>query len=342
MKLVRVGMKESEKAKAQKALDRILSGCFDENDVETLFMKLREYSSGHRVFQEVAHFVAHNNIRDRGILHQALERFCFHFKFLLEFAWPKRKPDWLRGFPLYIKRLIILQIDECKPESLWQKFQLTPKQLKNHFEILFKENKQAKSAVLISSNIRHYSGLAFDYILDTLYCNAVFTDDDLMNDLLAVLSKNNLIFKADDLVAQRGTIVLCVMLLMHQSQFEFGGVSCGECIIYSFPSGELIESEVPVKFNLGDFETLDVMGIVPATRYEGLKEVSFKTSYPIFTTNLLAIDNCDTSLFVVEEVPEQPGFYRKRIAFDQPLGLKNSKLAPLHPQTKEIDTIPTQ
>jgi len=71
-------MKASEKAKAQKVLDRILAGCFEENDVEILFMKLRGFSSGHRVFQEVAHFVAHNNIRNRGFLHQALERFYLH------------------------------------------------------------------------------------------------------------------------------------------------------------------------------------------------------------------------------------------------------------------------
>lgn len=324
-------MKESERAKAQKVLDRILAGCFDENDVEILFMKLREYSSGRRVFQEVAHFVAHNNIRNRGVLHQSLERFYLHLKFLLEFVWLEKKPDWLGGFPLYIKRLIILQIDECEPDSLWQQFNLTPKQLKNHIETLFKEDKQTKIAVLVSSNVQHYTRLALEYIMDNLYCNPAFTDDDLMNDLLVVLSRNKLKFKADDIMAQRGAIVLCVMLLMHQSQFEFGGVSLGGCIIHSFPSGELVGSEVSVKFNSGDFGTLDVMGIVPATRHDGLIKVHFKTSYPVFTTNLSAIDYCDESLFVLEEMSEQPGFYRKRIAFDQPLCLKNSKLAPLHP-----------
>ena len=37
-------MKQEEKIKAQKIIDKIETGNFDENDIDSLFMKLRPYS----------------------------------------------------------------------------------------------------------------------------------------------------------------------------------------------------------------------------------------------------------------------------------------------------------
>ena len=58
-------MKPYEKFKTQSVLDKILSGAFDVNDVESIFRNLREYCDGHHVVREVGNFLAHKS-RDKG------------------------------------------------------------------------------------------------------------------------------------------------------------------------------------------------------------------------------------------------------------------------------------
>ncbi|MCK8109134.1 hypothetical protein MTF64_19840, partial [Pseudoalteromonas sp. 2CM41L] len=59
-------MKGIEKNKAQKLILKIEKGQFDENDIDSLFMRMRAHSNKMPVFREIADFVAHNDQRDRG------------------------------------------------------------------------------------------------------------------------------------------------------------------------------------------------------------------------------------------------------------------------------------
>ena len=60
-------MKKTERIKIQTVINKILSGNFNEIDIDNLFIKLREYSFGFPLFKEVADFVVHNNERDKGL-----------------------------------------------------------------------------------------------------------------------------------------------------------------------------------------------------------------------------------------------------------------------------------
>ncbi|MDH5356168.1 MAG: hypothetical protein OEY09_17130 [Gammaproteobacteria bacterium] len=99
-------MKPIEKAKAQKLLVKLESGNFDENDIDNLFMRLRAYSHGNRIFREVADFVAHNDERNKGVATESLEAFYLSFKYFLEYISPKKSLDIGSSFPLYVKKLM--------------------------------------------------------------------------------------------------------------------------------------------------------------------------------------------------------------------------------------------
>src|SRR5690606_35211520 len=108
-----------------KIVDKIEAGDFDENDVDSLFMKLRAYSSDHRVFREIADFVAHNDNRDRGLANQALETMYLRMRFFLEYNSPKETLDLSQPFPLWIKRLMIFQVEKCEEGVLKERFNVT-------------------------------------------------------------------------------------------------------------------------------------------------------------------------------------------------------------------------
>ena len=81
-------VKSNEKRKTQGLINKIQSGQFDENDVDGLFMKLRAYSTGFRVFREIADLIAHNDQRNHGLVNQALETVYLRMKFFMEYHSP--------------------------------------------------------------------------------------------------------------------------------------------------------------------------------------------------------------------------------------------------------------
>ena len=81
-------MRANEKVKAQRVVEKIERGAFDDNDIDNLFMKLRAYSRGYHVFREVADFVAHPDARDQGLTNESLEAFSLIMRYFTEYLSP--------------------------------------------------------------------------------------------------------------------------------------------------------------------------------------------------------------------------------------------------------------
>lgn len=325
-------MKTVERIKAQKAVDRIQSGNFDENDVDNLLMRLRAYSSGHSIFREAADFVAHNDARRQGLTTQSLYAFYLSFKYFVEYVSPKKPLDISQPFPRYIKHLMKCQVDKCKPEELRQRFHVTPERLKARIDTLFKEDAKADTATLRKPKVSYDTFLAVQHLLGFIGSHPAFTAVELINDLIAVLKRNKLTLNEVALRTQQHIVVLCFMLLIHQAKFDYGGVEPGACALScespSLPLGVVTGDAAPPPLVSTQFGTLQVSGLVKVKSQKGFVTVA----YPVFTSKLQAAQHCDTSLFVVEEPhKEHPRFYVTRIAFDQPLILTaDRKLGPAH------------
>ncbi|WP_456490079.1 hypothetical protein [Marinobacter nauticus] len=323
-------MKPAEKIKTQKIVDKIEAGDFDENDIDNLFMKLRAYSSNHRVFREIADFVAHNDSRDRGLANQALETMYLSMRFFLEYNSPKKTLDLSQPFPLWIKSLMMFQVDKCGEEILREKFNVTASRLKSRIENSFKIDKKAKTAQYKDGKLSENTFEAIQHVMSFISGNAAFTQDQLIDELIGVLCANRLRFDTDVILSLSDKITLCTLLLFHQSEFDIRSHKKAQCEVAAEKSSISHNVQfVDVKGNPVEhhetFGTLSVMGTVTVKR----DEQDLGISHCVMSTNLEVESWCADNLFHIEPLSDEvPNHMCKRIRLDTDLAIdKDFKLS---------------
>ncbi|MBH3444870.1 hypothetical protein I5L59_14935 [Pseudomonas moraviensis] len=280
-------MKASERIKAQKVIDKIQSGDFDENDIDNIFMRLRAYSAGYRVFREVADFVAHNDVRNQGLLIDSLDNMYLSFRYFLDYATPDAQGlDVSKPIPIYIKKLMKYQVDKCKPEELRKKFNVTPEKLKSRIDTYFKDDRKSHTTQLQLHKLGKDGFASFQYLVSFIVSHPAFTGDQLLDDLLDVLRANKLSFDVQAIVSQKPTILLCLILLMHEAQFKLANDATAECRV-------AIDQDSILEKNGQKAEMIQVMGTVRLHRPDGHP---IQVMYPIFQSGLRAADYFDATL----------------------------------------------
>lgn len=295
-----IHMKEIERSKAQKVVDKIQSGTFDENDVDNLFMRLRAYSCGQDVFREFADFVAHNDERDRGIINSSLDAFRLSIKYFIEYASPKKALDISRPFPLYVKRLMKYQVDKSSEAVLREKFSVTRARLKSRIDSLFAEDKKGNTAYLRKGKIGTATIEALQHVLGFIGSHPVITQEALLEQLVVVLRKNHLQFDEGAIAREAPKISLSALLLLHDARFEFHGQKPGYCRIscdnVAIPHNTRFVDENGREVDYKDeFGVLQVLGYVVLDK-DG-KDLTI--CFPVMSTSLNVDDWCDQSLFRV-------------------------------------------
>lgn len=326
-------MKPIEKAKAQKLLLKLESGDFDENDIDNIFMRLRAYSHGNRVFLEVADFVAHNDERNKGVSVESLEAFYLSFKYFLEYVSPKKSLDISNPFPLYVKKLMKYQIDKCKDADLKEKFNVTKQRLKSRIDTVFSEDKKNKKAFMKKPKLSNHTLEALQYILGFIGSHPAFNQDQVIAELLAVIKANKLNINEEELLKHSDKIAACVALLLHDTTFEYGAHKQGYCKVscektsISFNQKFVDQDGNPVEHK-ESFGNLQVLGHVVLEK-DG-KDLT--VCYPMMTTSLSAEDWCDEDMFVIEPITEDhPNYLHRKIIFDQALCFtEGGKIGALH------------
>lgn len=277
-------IKGNERAKAQRTVNDVSSGRFDERDIDHLFMSLRAHCSQHKIFREIADFVAHSEIRDKGITHQSLEAFYLIFKYFSEYVSLKRALYFGMPFPAYIIKLMKYQVDKCDEAKLRQEFNVTKSRLKSRIDNLFKIDNKARTACLYKqltdSNFR-----ALQHLLSFIRSHPAYTQDEIISELIEVLSINRLDFNRSAVLSQGDRIMLCILSLIHESEHDFKGHKTGYCNIScettAVPHGVTYIDGKPIKIEQS-YGNLQINGHVVVVN--SAKEVT--VAYPIITTNL--------------------------------------------------------
>ena len=326
-------MKAVEKTKTQKIINKIEQGLFDENDIDNLFMKLRAYSSGFGIFREIADYVAHNDLRDRGITNESLNGMYLSIKFFLEYTSPKKTLDISKPFPIWIKTLIKFQIDKCDETELVKMFNVKKSRLKSRINNGFKDNRKAETTEIKDGKLSSSTLEAIQYVMGFIYARESFSQSDLINQLISVINHNK--FKCDEalFVNQSNKITLCILLLLHNAEFDYKGYKPGYCKISSEHSEIshnirwVDKDNNPVDLN-ESFGNLDIKGHVVVKN--GDKDVT--VAHTVATTNLKAEDWCEEQLFNIEPKSEHtPEYLCKRLNLDQDLLISSSfKLTSAH------------
>ncbi|MGX5202413.1 hypothetical protein [Aliikangiella sp. IMCC44632] len=318
-------MKPVERSKIQKLITKIENECFDENDIDSLFMKLRAYSSGYSIFREVSDFVAHNDLRNRGIANQSLETMYLRMKFFVEYNSPKKTLDLSQTFPIWIKKLMKLQVEKCKEDDLKLKFNVTKKRLVNRIEAGFKEDKKNKAALYKQGKLSLETFNAIQHVLSFISGQEAFSQDEVINELISVLVKNKVEFNEERFRALSDKITVCILLLFHHAEFDFKGYKPGKCRIssekesishnvqYVDANGEKVE-------HVESFGSLNVSGLITLRKDD--KDLSI--GHSVMSTNLDAEEWCSTELFHIEPFNNDlPKHMCKRLKLDVELCLRD-------------------
>jgi len=312
-------IKGNEKVKIQKTIEDLSIGNFDERDIDYLFMSLRAYSGNYKIFKEVSHFVAHNDIRNQGVTTQSLEAFYLSFKYFSEYMTEQRALNIGEPFPSYIIKLMKYQIEKCKEEDLRKKFNVTKNRLQSRLDKYFKIDKKNKTASLYKS-LSEPNYLVIKHLLGFIGSYPAYTQQELMSEVVQVLRFNNMTFNEIKILNQSDKVMLCVLALIHDTKYDFKGYKHGACSIgcernsilfdttFVNEKGELVEIEE-------SFGNLQINGAVPIIN----KGKEVMVSFPVIATNLDVEKWSDDSLFTIED--REGGYKLKIVNFEGNIGV---------------------
>lgn len=318
-------MKDLNKLKTQKIISKIETSNFDENDVDNLFMKLRAFSNGNDVFREVADFVAHNDIRNEGIANKSLEALYLSFKFFNEYTSEKKPLNISEPFPLYIKNLMIYQIDKCNEADLKLKFSETKQKLNSLISTLFKDNKKTATTQLKNPKLSKKYFQLIQYLLGFIGIQPAFDHTILISQIIKVIKNNELTVNENEFLKNTDKLIVCVLLLLHDSEFDFDGYKFGYCKL-SCEKTFILHTQNLVDQNGNKIDYFESFGTLQLHGYVTLNKNGKDTtiSFPLMTTNLLVDEWCDDALFNLKALDEtHPNLLHKIINFDQELNFSS-------------------
>jgi hypothetical protein len=273
----------NEAAKAKKLIEKIYTGSFDDNDVDSLFMKIRAFSTGYPVFREIADFVAHNECRNQGLTNESLNAAYLSFRYLAEYSLGGRKLDIAADIPLWVKHLMLHQIDKCDEGDLRTKFSISKESAKNKIKSRFQEDRKSHTCRYKKEVMDEDTFGLLRYILGFIKAVPAYTQAQILDELVRVLLKNNLLpeILVNEFLRQGNRIMVAVLCLLHQTQFDLRYKAHATCRI----GCEGAQGYVP-QFMAPNWGQLYLEGLVPSTH--GEKRLTF--AFAIVTTNLDAAE----------------------------------------------------
>jgi hypothetical protein len=314
-------MKGAERIKAKKAVDRIQSGAFDELEVESLFMRMRAYSRGNKVFREAADFVAHNDARNRGIINDSIDAIYLTVKFLNEFT-AEKQLYFDRPFPFYVLKLLEYKLASFSDAELKQGAGVSRGSIKKILNDGFVDVEPKVSSVAKDWAITERDIKIFSFLLSRLVIGEAFSPAELVNQLVRVLSSNAIPFSEPLLRANENAVVLSFALLTHRAEFQLsaGGRGSTEITVADNSIMTVVD---------GVFAPANCVGevVVSAKCLFNFGYGDIYISFIVFSTGLLARDVCDfESLMAGHHAADGVQVFARDI-FSKPLHLVLGKIS---------------
>lgn len=289
-------MKATELIKIQRSVDRIELGAFDENDIDALLIRLREFAHGNSIFLEIAHFVAHSDERIKGITNEALEAMYLNLKFLAEFGEGKSPLRLDQEFPAYVIQVFNYQIEKACSAKLKSDHNTSKKSVRALIKKIFVVDPKSglgKATGQIDGALVHL----LSYLVSFLEVRPIFSQERFVAEFIDVLQRNNLQFTHAAISRNAEKIVMCVLLLLHGTTFRFADGKTGECRIMA--DQEFINATDPsVGLNIDDakakFGRLRVLARIPLA--QGDKSVN--VFFSLMSTDLAVQNWCSDSLLI--------------------------------------------
>ena len=202
---------------------------------------------------------------------------------------------------VYIKKLMIYQVNKCDENLLREKFHESKLSLKSRIDTSFKEDKKHGIAYFKKDRISIQFFESIQYLLGFIGAMPAFTQQALIEQLISVLSKNNILFNEYKIREQERKIVLCILCLLNNTHFEHGGYEPGYCKI-SCERTEIMNIPDFVDKEGNEIESVKSFGNLSLQGYVLLKKEDrdFRVCYTVFETDLSVEEWCDKDLFMIK------------------------------------------
>jgi hypothetical protein len=220
-------------AKIRTVIQRISDGAFNDSDIEMLFIKLRELPSATKYISEVGDFVAHNHLRDKGLVNDMMLR--NHYLLSMTHGVDQELLNSQENkYPKYLPELIRLQLKAFDDAHLKERFGLKGGQVRR-----IRDNLVNKKSYVVENNIcsiteklSNKSRPIASYLLSSMTNADAIKYDDLVENLKEVLAKE---LAGIDLsiVDSNRLAVFCVLLcLMHNTNYKLPNENSAKIAIY--------------------------------------------------------------------------------------------------------------
>jgi len=275
-------MENRELIKAQVLVDRIQSGKFDYLDVENLIMTMRESSRilSYKAFYEIAHFVAHNGERDRGLVKDQLDLIYYSMLYLHEFNSPQKQFNINGIFPSFIKDYLLTKLKSLD-QSFFKSQKIKKKEAQKYIEEI-EENE-----VLKMSYFKNMTKPLSELIIEMVRFIEIkpLTEQDLfLKDFCQILEKEKIRINKPQFLAQSDKICMSILYLLSSARFKVGSDQQGQLSVTTMEDGPTSQ------------HNLTVVGSIPLNNPETYISIVF----PIFMTNLDCKIWCDPNMFAVD------------------------------------------
>ncbi|MCM7687769.1 hypothetical protein M8S61_08945 [Enterobacter asburiae] len=217
-------MKSSESFKIQQLVSKIENKTFDYHCIDSILIKLREFSGDNHVFYEISNFIAHNNERNEGEFSDYTKANFLKLMFFMKYSYNKEEFDIVRGVPFWVSDLVFVLISEMSETECQKKFRKSKAGIKERIRQKFLVKDKAFSAKP-NAKTADLDNLATILSSYTIRSGNVFHPDDFFDEFVCCLRENNIMFSENAIRESKDEILMCVLLLLHQTTLKFKSLS---------------------------------------------------------------------------------------------------------------------
>lgn len=267
--------KHSERIKVQKILDKIKENNFSPEDIDLLLIKLREYALPKSLFEEISHFAAHNESRHKGFSFEHLSGYFDTILFLYNHTLASGKPlDFSKPIPAYVINTILFNQQLLSPDDFQRKYKCSQTQFKSRFHNTFLKIK-GTNTYKIKGTLKGTVGSVVQDMLSYIFSYPLYTDKQIFNEIFTLLQANDFDITFDQLNIRYKKIILFIIYLMHNTEYQITDSLIGISQIHITPSTT---------------DTIQLSALVPLPKGDG------KFMFPLITTDLDPAEFCSENL----------------------------------------------
>lgn len=300
-----------------KKLQKLKTNSITHEDIKSVLISLREYCRSDSTFSEIADFVAHSHIRDRGTIKD------FIVEYEMQNLYDAKYREKLENIEVFPKWLIKLLKSRSKlhEQTLATMHNISNSEMQRLFKTEF-TNAPGSSDWKPTKKLDNSKLYAIRTIMQ--YWNSdILYEHQIINSFKNALIANNFKNEADLVEEYSEEIICCVLVILHKSQFmiregEYGSVEIrpnaemfpvDDFIFAPNNQGVVYERSLP---NLSAVASIDAKAFLPDEFAALVGDKPFTYSFTLLRTSVPALRRFGDDIININQPEPDQRFPRQK------------------------------